>query len=334
MSSPRRSPRRPVFVYRALERGCAPIAQPAPRAQGANRPEAGTTTDVMQQATNERVAMSDAATATRYAAGRRRGRRRRPDAPRCGRCCRCCPSPCATRAASLAALVALVIASAATLVVPLAVRRMIDYGFSAEGADLIDRYFGDDDRASSPCSRWRVRARYYLVMTLGERVMADVRTAVFAHLTRLDPGFYDTVKSGEIVSRLTADTTQIKSAFGASASVALRNLVLFLGAVADDGDHQPAALRASCCSPSPSSCCRWWPPAGPCAERSRTRAGPARRRLRLRHRGRSARRASCRPSPPRRPTLARFSAAAEEAFEAVAGRRRGPAPSSPPSPSS
>jgi ATP-binding cassette subfamily B protein len=107
---------------------------------------------------------------------------------------------------------------------------MVDLGFSPEGAGIIDRYFsvmifvvGVLAVASA--------ARYYLVMTLGERVMTDIRNAVFAHLTRLDAGFYDTVKSGEIVSRLTADTTQIKSAFGASASVALRNLVLFIGAV-------------------------------------------------------------------------------------------------------
>ena len=68
-------------------------------------------------------------------------------------------------------------------------------------------------------------------MTLGERVVTDIRKAVFDHLTYLDATFYDTTRSGEIVSRLTADTTMIKSAFGASASVALRNLVLFIGAV-------------------------------------------------------------------------------------------------------
>ena len=129
-----------------------------------------------------------------------------------------------------AALVALVLASAATLVIPLAVRRMVDYGFSPEGADLIDRYFSMMILVVAVLAL-ASSLRYYLVMTLGERVMTDVRTAVFEHLTRLDPGFYDTVKSGEIVSRLTADTTQIKSAFGASASVALRNLVLFIGAM-------------------------------------------------------------------------------------------------------
>ncbi|WP_293866979.1 ABC transporter transmembrane domain-containing protein [uncultured Alsobacter sp.] len=130
----------------------------------------------------------------------------------------------------VAALIALVMASGATLIIPMAVRRIIDYGFQADQAALIDQYFGVMIAVVGvlACAS---AARYYLVMTLGERVMADVRSAVFDHLTRLDPGFYDTVKSGEIVSRLTADTTQIKSAFGASASVALRNLVLFIGAI-------------------------------------------------------------------------------------------------------
>ena len=75
-------------------------------------------------------------------------------------------------------------------------------------------------------------ARFYLVMTLGERIVADFRRDVFAHLLALSPAFFDTARSGELVSRLTADTTQIKSAVGASVSIALRNLVLFVGAVA------------------------------------------------------------------------------------------------------
>jgi len=128
-----------------------------------------------------------------------------------------------------AALIALILASGSTLAIPLAVRRMIDYGFSAEGAGLIDKYFAMMIVVVTILAAASA-SRYYLVMTLGERVVADIRTAVFDHLTRLDAGFYDTVKSGEIVSRLSADTTQLKSAFGASASVALRNLVLFIGA--------------------------------------------------------------------------------------------------------
>ena len=75
-------------------------------------------------------------------------------------------------------------------------------------------------------------SRYYLVTTLGERVVADLRRDVFAHLTGLDASFYDRARIGELVSRLTADTTQIKSAFGSSASQALRNLFMFVGSTA------------------------------------------------------------------------------------------------------
>ena len=74
--------------------------------------------------------------------------------------------------------------------------------------------------------------RYYLVTTLGERIVADLRSDVFAHLTQLSSSFFDTARTGEIVSRLTADTTQIKSTVGASVSIALRNLLLFLGGAA------------------------------------------------------------------------------------------------------
>ena len=129
----------------------------------------------------------------------------------------------------LAALVALVIASGTTLVIPLAIRRMIDFGFSTEGAGLINDYFSGMIIVVGLLAAASA-SRYYIVMTLGERIVADIRTAVFDHLTRLDASFFDQVKSGEIVSRLSADTTQIKSAFGASASVALRNAVLFIGA--------------------------------------------------------------------------------------------------------
>ncbi|MBJ6126527.1 ABC transporter transmembrane domain-containing protein [Microvirga splendida] len=128
-----------------------------------------------------------------------------------------------------AALAALILASGATLIVPIAVRRVIDFGFSDEGRGYIDAYFvlligvvGVLALASA--------LRYYCVITLGERVVADVRSAVFRHLTSLDPAFFDQTKSGEIVSRLTADTTQVKAAFGVSISIALRNIFLFLGA--------------------------------------------------------------------------------------------------------
>ncbi|WP_425992581.1 ABC transporter ATP-binding protein/permease [Afipia sp. DC4300-2b1] len=135
------------------------------------------------------------------------------------------------RGQAFAALVALIVASAATLVVPLAVRRMIDFGFSPEGIALINSYFAVMIAvvAVLACAS---AARYYLVITLGERIVADLRRDVFKHLTSLSPSFFDTAHSGELVSRLTADTTQIKSAVGASVSIALRNLVLFVGASA------------------------------------------------------------------------------------------------------
>jgi ATP-binding cassette subfamily B protein len=130
-----------------------------------------------------------------------------------------------------AALVALLTASLATLAVPIAVRRMIDLGFSAERITLIDQYFAVMIAVVAVLAGASA-SRYYLVTTLGERVVADLRRAVFDRLTRLSADFFDTAKSGELVSRLTADTTQIKSAVGASVSIALRNLVLFFGSVA------------------------------------------------------------------------------------------------------
>jgi ATP-binding cassette, subfamily B, bacterial len=129
-----------------------------------------------------------------------------------------------------AGLAALAVASAATLVVPLAVRRVIDHGFSPEGAGLIDAYFGLLIVVVGVLAVASA-LRSYFVITLGERVVADLRAAVFRHLTTLDPAFFDAAKSGEIVSRLTADTTQVKAAFGVSVSIALRNLFLFVGAV-------------------------------------------------------------------------------------------------------
>jgi len=132
------------------------------------------------------------------------------------------------RGRALAALVALIVAALTTLVVPIAVRRMIDFGFSAQAAELINSYFSVLIAVVAVLATSSA-LRYYLVTTLGERIVTDLRADVFAHLTKLSPGFFDAAKTGEMLSRLTADTTQIKSAVGASVSIALRNLVLFVG---------------------------------------------------------------------------------------------------------
>ncbi|HUH49045.1 MAG TPA: ABC transporter transmembrane domain-containing protein, partial [Mycoplana sp.] len=129
------------------------------------------------------------------------------------------------------ALVALVAAAVTTLALPMAVRRMIDHGFSGSDAGFIDTYFMML-AALAILLALASAFRYYFVITLGERIVSDLRRDVFDHVTRLSPAFFDQNQSGEIVSRLTADTTQIKSAVGATASVALRNLILCLGAIA------------------------------------------------------------------------------------------------------
>ncbi len=127
------------------------------------------------------------------------------------------------------AILALLVASLATLSLPILVRGLVDKGLSQDNVNFVDSYTG-----------WLILAvlalalasasRYYFVIILGERVVNDLRRDVFAKLTNLSPAFFDRVRSGEIVSRLTADATQIKSAVGASASMALRNMLLFLGA--------------------------------------------------------------------------------------------------------
>ncbi|CAD7055780.1 ABC transporter [Pseudorhizobium halotolerans] len=131
----------------------------------------------------------------------------------------------------MGALFALVLSAATTLALPLAVRRMVDHGFAAADGSFINNYFGMLLGLATLLALASA-LRYYFVITVGERVVADLRRDVFARVTSLSPAFFDVNQSGEIVSRLTADTTQIKSAFGSAASQALRNTILCLGAMA------------------------------------------------------------------------------------------------------
>jgi ATP-binding cassette subfamily B protein len=135
------------------------------------------------------------------------------------------------RGRAILAFISLTVAAVTTLVVPIAVRRMIDFGFSPEGIALINSYFIVMIAIVAVLAAASA-SRFYLVMTIGERIVADLRRDVFAHLVSLSPAFFDSARSGELVSRLTADTTQIKSAVGASVSIALRNIMLFIGATA------------------------------------------------------------------------------------------------------
>ena len=135
------------------------------------------------------------------------------------------------RGRAILALISLTIAAVTTLVVPVAVRRMIDFGFTPKGIAMINSYFSVMIAVVAVLAGASA-SRFYLVMTIGERIVADLRRDVFAHLISLSPAFFDSSRSGELISRLTADTTQIKSAVGASVSIALRNVMLFFGATA------------------------------------------------------------------------------------------------------
>ncbi|UIJ74168.1 ABC transporter transmembrane domain-containing protein [Aurantimonas sp. HBX-1] len=128
------------------------------------------------------------------------------------------------------AVICLALAAVTTLSLPLAVRRVVDHGFATSDTGFIDLYFATLILLALVLAVASA-GRYFFVITLGERVVADLRKDVFAHVTRLSPAFFDRSMSGEIISRLSADTTQVKSAVGATASLALRNAILFFGAV-------------------------------------------------------------------------------------------------------
>lgn len=130
----------------------------------------------------------------------------------------------------IGAAIALVASAAAMLVVPIAVRRMIDFGFTAEDGTLIGQYFVMLI-AIGIVLALASSSRFYFVNWLGERVVSDVRSDVFSHLARLGPAFFERSHSGEMMSRLTADTTQIKAAAGTALSQLLRNTIMLIGAL-------------------------------------------------------------------------------------------------------
>ncbi len=124
----------------------------------------------------------------------------------------------------------LLLAAGTTLTLPVAVGNVIDQGFIKNNASFVGNYFSALVAVAAVLALASAM-RYYFVIWLGERVVSDLRKDVFAHVAELSASFYDTAQSGEIVSRLTADTVQIKSAVGATASMALRNTILGIGAV-------------------------------------------------------------------------------------------------------
>ncbi len=126
------------------------------------------------------------------------------------------------------AFFALVVAAGSVLSIGQALRRVVDLGFSAENAEFLDQYFIALLGIVAVLA-FATFARFYMVSWIGERVVADVRQEVYNHVIKLSPAFFETTPTGEILSRLTTDTTLIQTVIGTSVSVALRNILIFIG---------------------------------------------------------------------------------------------------------
>ncbi|MEM7472182.1 MAG: ABC transporter transmembrane domain-containing protein [Pseudomonadota bacterium] len=125
------------------------------------------------------------------------------------------------------ALVALSLTAVVSLILPMAVRRVVD-GFDTRNAELLDQYFGAAI-AIAALLALGTGLRYYLVTRLGERVVADIRKEVFDRTIGMSPAFFERIMTGEVLSRITTDTTLLLSVIGSSASIALRNILILVG---------------------------------------------------------------------------------------------------------
>ena len=131
------------------------------------------------------------------------------------------------RAMIVIAGMALVLTASVSLILPMAVRRVID-GFGAERAAMLDQYFGGA-MAVALVLAVGTGIRYYFVTRLGERVVADIRRALFDKVIGMSPAYFERIMSGEVLSRITTDTTLILSVIGSSVSVAMRNVLTLVG---------------------------------------------------------------------------------------------------------
>ena len=128
------------------------------------------------------------------------------------------------------ALAALLVAAAAMLALPVALRHLIDQGMAAGSPDTINRYFIAFLGAAAVFGVFAA-LRFYLVTWLGERVVADLRSAVYDRVIRMDPSFFEVTRTGEVLSRLTADTTLVQSIAGVNLSITLRSAISVVGSL-------------------------------------------------------------------------------------------------------
>ena len=127
-------------------------------------------------------------------------------------------------------MAALLVAAAAQLALPVALRYLIDEGLAVRDAATINRYFVLFLAAAVVFGAFAA-LRFYLVTWLGERVVADMRNAVYANVIRMDPTFFEVTRTGEVLSRLTADTTLVQSISGVGISITLRSALTLLGSL-------------------------------------------------------------------------------------------------------
>jgi len=128
------------------------------------------------------------------------------------------------------ALAALLVAAAAQLALPIALRYLIDQGLAVRDAATINTYFIVFLAAAVAFGTFAA-LRFYMVSWLGERVVADIRNAVYARVIRMDPTFFEVTRTGEVLSRLTADTTLVQSIAGYGISITLRSIISLFGSL-------------------------------------------------------------------------------------------------------
>src|SRR5690606_31548917 len=128
------------------------------------------------------------------------------------------------------ALGALLIASGAMLVLPIAFRGVIDQGMVVQDRKTLDLYFAAFLAAAAAFGVFAA-LRFYLVTWLGERVVADLRRDVYERVVRVDPTFFEVTRTGEVLSRLTTDTTLVQSIAGVNLSITLRSSIQLVGAL-------------------------------------------------------------------------------------------------------
>jgi ATP-binding cassette subfamily B protein len=135
------------------------------------------------------------------------------------------------RARVAAAIAALLVAAGCVLAFGQGLRHVIDTGFASADAGVLDRALAGV-LALSVVLAVATYARFYLMMSIGERVVADIRRAVFDHIVQFAPSYFETVRTGEVISRLTNDTTLLQAVIGYGFSLAVRNSLLLAGALA------------------------------------------------------------------------------------------------------